>query len=57
MKERQPGWFDQNGLLTKVVDVAGKYLERRTAGMVGWWFYKHGFQTIEGDERSRKILR
>ena len=25
--------------------------------MVGWWFYKHGFQTIEGDERSRKIHR
>ena len=38
MKEGQPGWCGQNGLLTKVVGVAGKYLEGRTARMVCCWF-------------------
>ena len=50
MKERQPGWFGQNGLLTKLVGVAGKYLEGKTARMV-WseWF------TNQGGGRSREV--
>ena len=35
MKEGQPGWFGQNGLLTKVVDVAGKYSILKE-GQSGW---------------------